>query len=60
MWLRGEDGGILDAMVLRRFLPRDAEAGRFDPEMAVMRRLGATPEACEALRARLEEVEVYT
>jgi hypothetical protein len=46
--------------VLRRFLPSDGEAGRFAPELAMLARLGASAEEQQALRDKLEEVEMYT
>lgn len=48
--------------VLRRFFPaEEAQAHeRFHSEVEMMKRLGATPEEQQALRDKMEEVEMYT
>lgn len=54
----GPSGGL--EKVLCRYLPWKASKDRFAPEMAMMQRLGATPEQQQALREKMEEVEMYT
>jgi hypothetical protein len=54
----GPTGGA--EKVLRQFLPWEASDDRFCSELVMMKRLGATPEEQQALRDKLEEVEMYT
>lgn len=54
----GPTGGA--EKVLREFYPWEASDDRFASEMAMMKRLGATPEEQQALRDKMEEVEMYT
>lgn len=43
------------------YLGREADSeDRFNAELAMMKRLGATPEEPQALRDKLEKVEMYT
>jgi hypothetical protein len=53
----GPTGG--EEKILRRFFPREG-GDRFAAEVAMMQRLGATPEEQQAMKAKLEEVETYT
>jgi hypothetical protein len=46
--------------ILRSYFNREPDAHRLDPELTMAARLGAGPEEVEALRATLEEVELYT
>ncbi|WP_434422874.1 hypothetical protein [Nannocystis pusilla] len=46
--------------VLSAYYNRDADADRLAPELDMAARLGAGPEELAALRATLEEVEMYT
>ena len=54
----GPSGGT--EKVLRKFFPRENSDDRFTSELAMMKRLGATPEELQALRDKMEEVEMYT
>lgn len=46
--------------VLSAYYNRDPDADRLAPELDMAARLGASPEELAALRATLEEVEMYT
>jgi hypothetical protein len=54
----GPTGGA--EKILRKFFPREASDDHFASELAMMKRLGATPEEQQALRDKMEEVEMYT
>ncbi|WP_224369143.1 hypothetical protein [Hyalangium versicolor] len=54
----GPTGGA--EKILRTFFPWEGRDDRFAPELEMMKRLGATPEEQEALRDKMEEVEMYT
>jgi hypothetical protein len=54
----GPTGGT--EKVLRTFFPWEAREDRFNAELEMMKRLGASPEELEALRDKMEEVEMYT
>ncbi|MCY1083624.1 hypothetical protein [Archangium lansingense] len=54
----GPTGGA--EKILREFLPWEGSDDRFASEMAMMKRLGTTPEEQQALREKMEEVEMYT
>jgi hypothetical protein len=54
----GPTGGA--EKILHEFFPREASDDRFASEMAMMKRLGTTLEEQQALRDKMEEVEMYT
>ncbi|MCY1083617.1 hypothetical protein [Archangium lansingense] len=54
----GPTGGA--EKILREFFPWEGSDDRFASEMAMMKRLGTTPEEQQALREKMEEVEMYT
>ncbi|MDC0672061.1 hypothetical protein [Nannocystis radixulma] len=47
-----------DAELLKHFFP--GSGGTFQPYLAMLERLGATPEQLAAIRARLDKVSSYT
>src|SRR4030095_7565959 len=54
----GPTGGA--EKILRTFFPWESREDRLTAELEMMKRLGATPEELEALRDKMEEVEMYT
>ncbi len=54
----GPTGGA--EKILRKIFPKEASDDRFASELAMMKRLGATQEEQQALRDKMEEVEMYT
>lgn len=54
----GPTGGA--EKVLRKFYPWEDSEDRFASKLEMMKRLGATEEEQQALRDKMEEVEMYT